>query len=71
MAKSNDWDGVCYECRGEVRADEGIKVYDPETPRNYKILCVECAPTVSMKPPPPPESSKLPSIHRGEEKYER
>jgi hypothetical protein len=71
MAKSNDWDGYCYECRTHVPAHEGVKVHDPDAPRGYKILCVECAPAVSVERPSPPEASKLPSIHRGEEQYER
>ncbi len=49
MAKSNDWDGHCYECRAHVRAGEGVKVHDPDAPRGYKILCVECAPTGSAR----------------------
>jgi hypothetical protein len=71
MAKSNDWDGYCYECHGPVRADEGVKIHDPDAPRRYKILCVECAPPGSLGSPSPPEASKLPSIHQDEGKYER
>jgi hypothetical protein len=71
MAKSNDWDGYCNVCRRPVRAGEGIKTPDPDAPRGYLILCVEHAPEQSLRPPSPPEVSKLPSIHRDEDKYER
>jgi hypothetical protein len=54
-----------------VRAGEGIKTPDSDARRGYVILCVEHAPERSLEPPPPPEASKLPSIHRSEEKYER
>jgi hypothetical protein len=54
-----------------VRADEGVTVHDPEAPRGYKILCVECAPAGSFESSSPPEASRLPSIHQDEGKYER
>lgn len=75
MAKRNPYAGHCSVCGAAVGANEGIVVYDPESPRahhrGYLILCVEHADARSFDPPAPPEASKLPSIHRGEEKYER
>jgi hypothetical protein len=37
----------------------------------YQILCPEHAPERSYDPPKPPEASGLPSIHIGEERFER
>ena len=75
MAKRNDFDGSCSVCGTPVKANEGTMVYDPDSPhagrRGYLILCVEHSPEGSFEPPAPPEASKLPSIHRGEDKYER
>jgi hypothetical protein len=75
MAKRNPYAGHCSICGAAVGTNEGIVVYDPESPnahrRGYLILCVEHSPEGSFQPPAPPEASKLPSIHRGEDKYER
>jgi hypothetical protein len=75
MAKRNDYDGHCSVCGEPVNANEGTMEYDPDSPyagrRGYLILCVEHSVDGSLAPPSPPEASKLPSIHRGEEKYER
>lgn len=75
MAQRNDYPGHCSVCGESVKAGEGSKVYDPDSPhagrRGYLILCVEHSPEGSFEPPTPPEASKLPSIHRGEDKYER
>jgi hypothetical protein len=75
MAKRNPYAGRCSICDAAVGVNEGIVDYDPESPqahrRGYLILCVEHSPKGSLEPPAPPEASKLPSIHRGEEKYER
>jgi len=75
MAKRNEFDDRCSICGVPVNANEGTMVYDPDSPRagqrGYLILCVEHSPEGSFEPPVPPEASKLPSIHRGEDKYER
>ncbi len=75
MAKRNPYAGHCSVCDVSVGANEGTVVYDPGSPhagrRGYLILCVEHSSVGSLEPPAPPEASKLPSIHRGEEKYER
>jgi hypothetical protein len=75
VAKRNDYAGRCSVCDEPVEANEGTMVYDPDSPyagrRGYLILCVEHSPDGSFEPPAPPEASRLPSIHRDEEKYER
>jgi hypothetical protein len=75
MAKRNPYAGHCSICGVAVGVNEGIVYYDPESPhahrRGYLILCVEHSPEGIFEPPAPPEASKLPSIHRGEDKYER
>jgi hypothetical protein len=75
MAKRNDYDGHCDVCNARVRANEGMVVYEPDSlgqqGRAYQILCVEHSPKGSFDVPMPPEASKLPSIHRGEDRYER
>jgi hypothetical protein len=76
MPKRNPYAGYCSVCGAAVGANQGITVHDPESPyahrpRGYLILCVEHAGESSFELPAPPEASKLPSIHRGEEKYER
>jgi len=63
MHKSNMWDGFCGVCRTPVRAGEGLLLFDRDARRRYTIVCVEHAPAGSMRPPAPPEASKLPSIH--------
>jgi hypothetical protein len=75
MAKRNPYAGHCSICGVVVGVDEGTVYYDPESPhahrRGYLVLCIEHSPEGSFEPPAPPEASKLPSIHRGEDKYER
>jgi hypothetical protein len=75
MAKRNDYDGRCDVCGAQVKANEGTKVSASESPHGgqhgYLILCVEHSDDRSFEAPPPPEASKLPSIHSGDEKYER
>lgn len=70
MAKRNEYDGPCGVCGVNVRANEGI-VERIATTSRYHILCAEHAPQGSLDPPKPPQASKLPSIHLGEERYER
>ncbi len=44
---------------------------DPDVKEGYQILCPEHTVEGSLDLPEPPEAAKLPSIHLGEEKYER
>jgi hypothetical protein len=71
VAKSNQWDAYCAECRVFVRKGEGRVIVDPDARRRYTIVCLEHAPDVALDTPKPPEASKLPSIHRDDERYER
>ncbi len=71
MAKSNEWDGYCAECRVFVREGEGRVIPDPDAKRGYAIFCLEHAPPASIDPPKPPEAARLSSIHLGDEKHER
>jgi len=75
MARRNDFPGRCSVCDGPVNANEGTMVYDPDSAQagrlGYLILCVEHSPIGSFDLPAPPEASKLSSIHRGEDRYER
>jgi hypothetical protein len=71
MAKSNEWDGYCDVCRALVHKGEGLMDPDPEAKRGYLILCPEHMPEGRLDPPPPPEASKLSSIHLDDAKYER
>jgi hypothetical protein len=70
MAKRNTWDGFCGVCGSQVRALEGI-VEANGPGEGYRILCPECMPAGILDPPKPPDASRLPSIHRGDERYER
>ena len=70
MAKRNARDGYCSVCRVSVQALEGIVEAD-DSARGYRILCPEHMPVGALDPLPPPEASKLPSIHLNEERYER
>jgi hypothetical protein len=70
MSKRNTWDGHCYVCGLRVRALEGI-VEARGPGEGYRLLCVEHAPVGALDPPAPPEASKLPSIHTGDERFER
>jgi hypothetical protein len=54
-----------------VREGEGRVITDPDARRGFLILCPEHAPEAALDAPKPPEASKLPSIHVGEEKFER
>jgi hypothetical protein len=54
----------------QVRAFEGIIDADGPT-GGYRILCAEHMPAGSLDPPKPPDAARLPSIHLGEERYER
>jgi len=71
MAKSNQWDGRCHVCRVRVRKGEARVIPDPDARRGFLILCPEHASEAALEAPKPPEASRLPSIHVGEEKYER
>jgi hypothetical protein len=44
---------------------------DPDTRLGYQILCLEHTSEGALDPLPPPEASKLSSIHLDESKYER
>lgn len=70
MAKRNQYDGRCSVCNAEVRALEGI-LEEGEGTKRYVILCPEDAPAGALQAPHPPETSKLPSIHLDEHRYER
>jgi hypothetical protein len=54
-----------------VRKDQGLVEQDESAWRGYAIFCLEHAPGEPPAPPKPPEVSKMPSIHRGDERYER
>jgi hypothetical protein len=70
MAKRNTWDGPCSVCGSQVRALEGI--IDATGPgEGYRTLCPEHMPAGILDPPKPPDASKLPSIHLGDDRYER
>ena len=70
MAKRNPYPGRCNECGSAVRANEGVIEASEAWPW-YRILCAEHVPTGALDPPKPPEASRLPSIHAGDERYER
>jgi hypothetical protein len=70
MAKRNPYPGRCSVCKAEIRAQEGIVEACDSWPW-YQILCPEHAPVGVLDPPPPPDTSKLPSIHLGDARYER
>jgi hypothetical protein len=70
MTKSNMWDGFCKVCRARVRPGEGVVEADAGARQGWVVLCPEHSSSV-LDPPAPPEVSRLPSIHLGEEKYER
>jgi hypothetical protein len=71
MAKPNEHDGYCEVCRKPVPRGQGVKDPDPDARLGYRILCLEHARDGALDPPPPPEASKLPSIHMDEDRYER
>jgi hypothetical protein len=70
MAKRNPYPGRCDVCKTEIRALEGI-VEERDAWPWYQILCLEHAPAYALDPPRPPDASKLPSIHLGDERFER
>jgi len=70
MAKRNPYDGRCSICGSQVRALEGV-VESLDAPPWYRILCAEHMPAGALDPPKPPPASKLPSIHLGDERFER
>lgn len=70
MAKRNPYDGYCGVCHAQVRALEGVVEATDVRPW-YRILCLEHAPAGALDPPRPAQASKLPSIHLGDERYER
>jgi hypothetical protein len=53
-----------------VRALEGV-VEAIDAPPWYEILCHEHAPAGALDLPKPSAASKLPSIHLGDEQFER
>jgi hypothetical protein len=70
MAKRNPYPGRCSVCHAQVRALEGI-IEACDSPPWYQILCPEHMPVGVLDPPKPPAASKLPSIHLGDERFER
>jgi hypothetical protein len=70
MAKRNPYDGHCSECHAQVRALEGVIEASDAWPW-WRILCPEHVPAGALEPPKPLEASKLPSIHLGDERFER
>ena len=70
MAKRNPYDGHCSVCHAPVRALAGVVEATAARPW-YRILCPEHMPAGALDPPTPPQASKLPSIHLGDERYER
>ena len=70
MAWRNTWEGFCGVCGARVWALEGLlEAGGPG--EGYRILCPEHMPVGALDPPKSPEVSKLPSIHLGDERYER
>jgi hypothetical protein len=65
------WDGLCNVCRTSVRAGEGVVASDAAGWRGWVILCPEHMRPGSLDAPAPAEASMLPSIHVGDEQYER
>jgi hypothetical protein len=57
-------------CHAQVRALEGV-VEASEVWPWYLILCPEHVPVGVLDPPKPPAASRLPSIHLGDERFER
>ena len=70
MAKRNPYPGRCSVCKAEIRAQEGIVEACDAWPW-YQILCLEHIPAGVLDPPHPPDTSKLPSIHLEDARYER
>jgi hypothetical protein len=64
MAKPTNRDGFCAACGTPVRSGEAAVIPDSDYKQGYRILCLKCMPDGSLDPPKPPETSKLPSIHR-------
>ena len=70
MAKRNPYPARCSVCKAKIRALEGI-VEACDSLRGYRILCPEHMPVGVLDPPRPPDASRLPSIHLGDERFER
>jgi hypothetical protein len=70
MTKRNPYNGHYSVCHTQVRALEGVVEASDARPF-YRILCPEHIPAGALNPPKPPAASKLPSIHLGDERYER
>ena len=70
MAKRNPYPSRCNVCKAKIRALEGI-VEACDSPPGYQILCPEHMPVGVLDPPRPPDASRLPSIHLGDERFER
>jgi len=70
MAKRNPYEGHCSVCQAQVRAEEGVVEATDVRPW-FRILCPEHAPAGALDPPKPPAASKLPSIHLGDDRFER
>jgi hypothetical protein len=68
--KRNPYDGRCSVCATKVRAHEGVIEAADAWPW-WRILCPEHIPTGALDSPKPPETSRLPSIHRDERHFER
>jgi hypothetical protein len=70
MARRNPYDGRCSACNVQVLALEGVVEASEAWPW-YRILCPEHMPAGVLDPPAPPETSRLPSIHLGDARFER
>jgi hypothetical protein len=70
MAKRNPYPSRCNVCKAKIRALEGI-VEACDSPPGYQILCPEHMHVGVLDPPRPPDASRLPSIHLGDERFER
>jgi ferredoxin len=70
MANRNRYDARCSVCHVHIRASEGL-VQPTDARPPYRILCPEHVAAGSLDPPRPIEASKLPSIHLGDERFER
>jgi hypothetical protein len=70
MNSRNEWPASCGVCGCSVRPGEGI-VDTSAAGLAYRVLCPDDAPGGSLDPPKAPEASTLPSIHIGEERFER
>ena len=69
MAKRNPHEGRCAVCGVTVHANEGTIEQADAWPW-WRILCVEHAVAGALDPPRPVDASRLPSLHRDEERIE-